>query len=188
MFDNGLVLDYNVVANVRVVVYMLLDLREIIGVPGGRVSFDFEPDMSEAAFGSVIRIIQPTRAAGDVKNRAGVLTFSAIVDAVCICVCARCLREFEYPVHKQVLANLTEGGEGEDPDGYFLQGDKVDAGEIVLTEFILDMDERLFCRDGCAGLCEQCGSDLNDGPCSCETKIDPRLAVLGQLLDNKEVF
>ena len=164
---------------------MLLDLREIIGVPGGRVPFDYELDMSDAASGSVISIRQPSRAAGNVANKAGVLTFSANVDAVCECVCARCLKEFEYPVHKQITADLTEGGEGGDPDGYFLQGDEVDADEIIVTEFILDMDERLLCSEDCAGLCEDCGADLNEGPCSCKTKIDPRLAVLGQLLDNQ---
>jgi len=162
---------------------MLLDLREIIGVPGGKVSFNFEPDMSDAALGSVVCVVQP-RAAGDVTNRARVLTFSANVDAICHCVCARCLREFDYPVHKQITANLTEGGEGENLDGYFLQGDKIDAGEIARTEFILDLEERILCKDDCAGLCENCGADLNTGSCSCKKEIDPRLAVLGQLLDN----
>ena len=162
---------------------MLLNLREIIGVPGGKVPFDFEPDMTDAAAGSIVRMERPSRAAGDVTNRAGVLTFTANVDAVCVCVCARCLAEFKRPVHKRIVAYLTEGGEGGDPDGYFLQGDKVDANEIVLTEFILDMDDRLLCREDCAGLCESCGSDLNSGPCSCKTKIDPRLAALGQLLE-----
>jgi len=162
---------------------MFVDLREIIGVPGGKVSFDFEPDMSDAASGSVVQVKKPARAAGNVANRAGVLTFSANVNAVCICVCARCLKEFEYPVHKRVQADLTEGGEGENPDGYFLQGDKVDANEIVVTEFILDMDDRIMCKDDCAGLCGSCGSDLNKGPCSCKAEIDPRLAILNQYTD-----
>ena len=164
---------------------MLLDLREIIGVPGGRVPFEYETDLSDAVFGSVVRIKKPSRAAGDVVNRAGVLTFSANVDAICICVCARCLKEFELSVHQQVKANLTEGGkDGGDPDGYFLQGDKVDADEIIYTEFILFLDQRFICSEDCAGLCGICGSDLNDGPCSCERITDPRLAVLGQLLDD----
>lgn len=162
---------------------MLLDLREIIGVPGGKVSFDYEPDMSEAAFGSIIGIGQSPRAAGNVINRAGVLTFTANVDAVCNCVCARCLKEFELPIHKQITAYLTEGGEGEDPDGYFLQGDMIDVNEIIVTEFILSMDERLLCREDCAGLCVSCGADLNEGPCVCRKPVDPRLAALGQLLD-----
>jgi len=163
---------------------MLLDLREIIGVPGGWVPFEYEPDLSEAASGSIVRIKNPSRAAGNVSNSAGVLTFSANVDAECVCVCARCLKEFDYPVHKRITADLTEGGEGENPDGYFLQGDKVDAQEIILSEFILDTDERILCREDCAGLCESCGNDNNKGLCSCKPKIDPRLAVLGQLLDN----
>ena len=164
---------------------MLLDLREIIGVPGGRESFDYEPDMKDAPFGSIIQIKKPSRAAGNVTNRAGILTFSANVDAVCICVCARCLKEFEYPVHKQITAYLTEAGENENPDGYRLIGDKVDINEIIITEFILDMDERLICSEDCAGLCQDCGFNLNEGQCSCKKRIDPRLAILGQLLDNE---
>jgi len=165
---------------------MLLDLREIIGVPGGKVSFDFEPDMSQAASGSVSRIKKPTRVAGNVINSAGVLTFSANVDAICVCICARCLKEFERPVHKRISANLTEGGEGENPDGYFLQGDKVDADEIIVTEFILSMDDTVLCSEDCAGLCQNCGSDLNNEPCKCKKEIDPRLAILSQLLPDEE--
>ena len=170
---------------------MLLDLREIIGVPGGRAPFDYAPDLSEAAFGPVIRIIAPSRAAGSVSNSAGVLTFSANVDALCVCVCARCLKEFEYPVHKRISALLTESGEEENPDGYVLQGDSADIDEIIITELILDTDQRLLCSEDCAGLCERCGADLNEGPCGCKTEIDPRLAVLGQLYEGfgaKEVF
>jgi uncharacterized protein len=163
---------------------MLLDLREIIGVPGGKVSFDFEPDMSEATGGSVVRVKKPARAAGNVINSAGVLTFSANVDVICVCVCARCLKEFEHPVHSRISANLTEGGAGENPDGYFLQGDKVDASEIIITESILNMEDRLLCREDCAGLCQSCGADLNDNPCGCKKEVDPRLAILSQLLDD----
>lgn len=164
---------------------MLLDLREIIGVPGGKVTFDCEPDLSDAAYGSIILVRKPSRAAGSVVNKAGVLMFSANVDAMCSCVCARCLREFEYPVHKLVEAYLTEEGEGEDSDGYFLQGDMVDVDLVILSEFILDTDYVILCRSDCAGLCPGCGADLNLEPCSCRAKIDPRLAVLGQLLDEE---
>ena len=166
---------------------MFIDLREIIGVPGGKVWFDFEPDMTDAAYGSIVRVTKPSRAAGNVVNSAGVLTFSANVDATCVCVCARCLKEFIRPVHKRVSAYLAEGGEDStDSDAYFLQGDKIDADEIIVTEFVLDTDERLLCGEECAGLCERCGADLNDGPCSCKEETDPRLAVLGQLLDERD--
>ena len=166
---------------------MILDLREIIGVPGGKVTFDYSPDLSDAANESVVRFKHPSRAAGSVANSAGLLTFSAIVDAVCVCVCARCLKEFEYPVHQQITAYLTEGGEdGESPDSYFLQGDKVDADEIIITEFVLELDQRHLCREDCAGLCEKCGADLNNGSCACDADIDSRLTVLKQLLEKDQ--
>jgi len=162
---------------------MFLDLREIIGVPGEKISFEYEPDLSDAVDGLVVGIEMPSRAAGNVMNSAGVLTFSAIVDVICICICAKCLKEFEYPVHQQINVYLNDNQEeGHNPDGYFLDGDKVDADEIILTEFILNMDQRLLCREDCAGLCERCGADLNEGQCTCEAEVDPRLAVLGRLL------
>ena len=163
---------------------MLLNLREVIELPGGKVSFEYEPDMSEAIGGSIAGFRENARAAGSVANNAGMLTFSCKIDTVCICVCARCLKEFEYPVHKTVTANITESGVGENPDGYFLSGDGIDATEIIVTEFILDMSDKLLCRDDCAGLCQKCGADLNSGVCDCPKDIDPRLAVLGQLLDD----
>ena len=170
---------------------MLLDLREIIGVPGSRVRFEYEPDLSGAAFGSVVQIEKPARAAGSVVNSAGVLTFLADVDAKCVVCCARCLKEFRLPVSTRISALLIESSEdsGEDSDGYLLQGDKIDADEIIITEFVLELDQRLLCRPDCAGLCQKCGSDLNDGPCSCKADTDPRLAALASLLDNdEEVF
>ncbi|MCL2045519.1 MAG: DUF177 domain-containing protein [Oscillospiraceae bacterium] len=164
---------------------MILDLREIIGVPGGIANFDYEPDLSDAAVGSVVSIKLPARAAGSVENRAGALTLTAIVDVICLCVCARCLDEFEQPITQHISCYLTGGGEdGEDPDSYLLQGDKIDVDEIILTEFILDLEETLLCSEDCEGICDKCGADLNDGQCDCDEDIDPRLAILGQFFDN----
>jgi len=163
---------------------MLLDLRGIIGVPGGEVPFDYEPDLTDMTAGSVIGFERPSRAAGSVCNRAGVLTFLANVDAVCTAVCARCLTEFKSPVHKRISTVIVEGEESENPDCYFLIGDKVCVDEIITTELILGMEERLLCDEDCAGLCQKCGVDLNKGSCTCERDVDPRLAALQQLLDD----
>ena len=163
---------------------MLLDLREIIGVPGGEVSFDYEIDLSFAAVGSVKEIKSPARAAGSIKNRAGVLNFTANVDATMVCVCARCLTEFEIPVQQAFSAVITVEEENEEIPGlYGLYGNSADADEIIVSEFVLATDQRYLCSEDCKGLCQTCGADLNAGRCSCESEIDPRLAVLGQLLE-----
>ncbi|MDR3277290.1 MAG: DUF177 domain-containing protein [Oscillospiraceae bacterium] len=164
---------------------MLLDLREIIGVPGGILRFDYAPELSEAAFGSVTAVSESASAVGNVKNAAGALTFTAAVDAAFTCVCSRCLKEFELPVHRQISVHLTEDEEaGDAPGMFFISGDRLDADEVIVTDFILNAEQSLLCKDDCRGLCEKCGSDLNAGVCACETETDPRLAVLEQLLED----
>lgn len=162
---------------------MQLDLREIIELPGGKVLFDIEPDLSRAIGVSIVRIEKPVHAAGRVENKAGRLILSCSLEGSCICICPRCLKEFEHPIDREITANITESGAGEDPDAYLLQGNEIDITDIIVTEFILNTDERLLCNEDCAGLCHRCGADLNKGPCGCKKETDPRLAVLKQLLD-----
>ena len=53
---------------------MLLDLREIIEVPGKSVSFDCELDAAELEFDSVKEYKANPRAEGRVFNEAGIVT------------------------------------------------------------------------------------------------------------------
>ena len=165
---------------------MRLNLREIINVPGGSVSFDYEPDVSDLDFETVTGYYSPLKAKGSIKNEAGVLTLRAELDCGLVCVCARCLEEFEKHIELHTEAVIAEEAQDEDnPDIFFLDGDYIDVDEVIVTAFVLNMDQRFLCREDCKGLCDKCGKNLNDGPCDCKAETDPRLAVLGQLLENE---
>ncbi len=164
---------------------MRLNLREIINVPGTSVPFDFEPDLSDAVSGCV-RGIKKAKAAGRIQNRAGVLELNADIDTELECTCARCLSDFERPVHMHVTNTLSDREEDEEnPEIYIFEGDHVDVGDVIASDFILGLEERLLCSEDCKGLCENCGANLNEGPCNCKKATDPRLAVLGQLLEDE---
>jgi len=73
--------------------------------------------------------------------------------------------------------------------------EQVDPGLVIGEHHVLDLSEvvRQYlviaqttsppCRSDCAGLCSQCGQNLNLGQCECsEVTLDPRLAVLKELL------
>ena len=77
-----------------------------------------------------------------------------------------------------------EETEEDSADTFYLDGNLADVDEIIVNAFVLGTEERFLCREDCKGLCPKCGADLNDGPCNCKAEIDPRLAVLGQLLEN----
>ena len=165
---------------------MRLNLREIINMPGGSVDFDYEPDLSEYEFDSVSGFISPLRAKGSITNIAGVLTLRAELTADLMCVCARCLREFKKHVELRTEAVIAEEVQNEDnPDIFLLDGDYIDVDEVIVTAFVLNMDQRFLCSEDCKGLCDKCGKNLNEGPCGCKAETDPRLAVLGQLLEKE---
>ncbi|MDR2357625.1 MAG: DUF177 domain-containing protein [Oscillospiraceae bacterium] len=164
---------------------MVLDLRDLLLSPGDSVPFDYAPDLSELLSESIPEIIGEPRAVGSVRNSAGLLTLTADVSAVARGVCARCLGEFDMPLDRRISVTLVreEDAEREDIDKYVISGDCVDVDGIVTTEFILNADQAVLCREDCKGLCEICGADLNDGPCGCVRGTDPGRAKLRQLLD-----
>ena len=65
--------------------------------------------------------------------------------------------------------------------------DNMDIIDEQLAEaLLLDFPRKILCSEDCPGLCPKCGKSLKGGDCGCPKKeIDPRLAVLAQLL-NKE--
>lgn len=164
---------------------MWLNLKDIIEIPGGHVSFETELEPERLSFPALVRFTDAPRASGQVVNTAGVLTLTGELTAGMLCRCDRCGREFE--LEKKLELNIPlcadMDGESEDADVFPLDGDGIELDEVLSSVFILNTDSKLLCSDDCKGLCPTCGKNLNDGPCSCTKPVDPRLAVLGQLLD-----
>ncbi len=117
------------------------------------------------------------------------------VQASLVGACARCLSEthsqldaaldmtlFPAPAdadeapgkNELALDSRTDDDDGTTSSGYF-HGDSIDAGEILCELLLLELPMRPLCREDCAGLCDLCGQNLNDGPCQCvRDSVDPR--------------
>ena len=163
---------------------MWLDLINIIDMPGSRKAFECELDVAALDFPSVEEFKSAPKAKGEVVNTAGLITLVGEIEAEMICVCDRCGKQFESTKIQEVEFTLADNPEDEEnPDIYVIEGNGIDVSEILETSFILDMETKFLCTEDCKGLCGICGKDLNEGPCNCSKPIDPRLAVLGQLLD-----
>ena len=166
---------------------MWLDLRDIIEMPGKSKEFEtvLDPDMLYTP--SISRFTAPLRAAGKVDNTAGLLNLRAEMPVSMVCVCDRCGTEFEVSRRASFLVPLApDAGDGDDGELYPLDGDGIDVDGVIRSSFLLDMDTKCLCRPVCLGLCPRCGKNLNEGPCGCREELDPRFAVLEQLLDKKE--
>ena len=162
---------------------MQLDLRELILNPAARLPFRMELEEDRLDFPAVKEYLAPPLAEGIITNEAGILHMRGSVTAEMLCICDRCGQEFESTKETAVDVVLVEGEEDDNPGVFPLQGTEVDAQDVLSTCFILDMETRFLCREDCKGLCTRCGKNLNLGPCGCGKEIDPRFAVLEQLLD-----
>ena len=162
---------------------MRLNLREIIEVPGASLPFQCELDTQGLDFPSVQKYKSRPKAQGRVFNEAGVLHMEGTLRAEMSCVCDRCGSRFDSVKLTQLDAVIVEEEAEDHPEFFVLDGDEIDLDEILSTLFILDMDMKFLCREDCKGLCSTCGKNLNLGPCGCRKEIDPRFAVLEQLLD-----
>ena len=162
---------------------MLLNLREIIEIPGSSVPFVCELDTGNLDFPSIKAYKAKPHATGSVYNEAGVLNLTGEVTADMVCICDRCGAEFDSTKTTALHATIVEEDDGENPELFLLEGDEIDLDEILSTCFILDMETKFLCREDCKGLCPKCGKNLNLGPCGYRKEIDPRFAVLEQLLD-----
>jgi uncharacterized protein len=106
--------------------------------------------------------------------------------------CSRCLKNFKAPLTVNVedeyfpIIDVNSGTPLEIPDepGSFTIDDHhiLDLKEAIRQNALLAIPMKPLCRKDCAGLCQQCGKDLNEGPCDCNKKtIDPRWAKLLQI-------
>lgn len=94
--------------------------------------------------------------------------------------CRRCLR----PVAGRVAAPLLEVFEEHPTEGETqpLQGVEIDIMPVARDTVLLELPPAPLCREECAGLCQRCGADLNEEPCTCPSdEVDARWAALDQL-------
>jgi len=116
------------------------------------------------------------------------------VDLILEQTCSRCLKQFEQPMHVtfeerfyptlDVVTGVPLPPIEEDEVFPINEHHEVDLTEAIRQNVLLAIPMVTLCDPGCAGLCSQCGHDLNLGPCQCEPETDTRLNVLKTLLQN----
>lgn len=166
---------------------MRLSVKPILYTPGKSLPFSFMLDLSDLEFGGRHPVRQPVSVEGTVTNTAGMLELTLTARTTLDAVCDRCAKEFSQEREIRFRCLLAEEVQNEEDDEIvLLENGEVDVGDLARTAFILEMDTKTLCSEDCKGLCPRCGANLNLGPCSCKKEVDPRLAALATLLENKE--
>lgn len=104
------------------------------------------------------------------------LRFEATLEGPCM----RCLEPAER-VMTVDAREVDQPGGGDELRSPYVDGDELNLRAWVHDALTLDLEGQVLCRDDCAGLCAECGQNLNEHPHEHEKSIDPRWAKLSEL-------
>ena len=106
------------------------------------------------------------------------LRFSAALDGPCM----RCLEPARPDFSVDAREVHQPGGGEELTSPYVDEGEELDLAAWARDALALELPAQLTCREECAGLCGQCGANLNEDPeHHHESAPDPRWAKLSEL-------
>jgi len=143
--------------------------------------------------GDVYRIVAPVVVEMDVHKDKARFRLEGTARTELELPCSRCVEPYRMPVNaafdlRYLPASEAAAAEGEteiaeeDLDTSVYRDDLIDLHDVLREQFYLALPMKPLCREDCAGLCPQCGTNRNTGTCSCVLElVDPRLAPLRRL-------
>lgn len=165
-------------------------IPDTIGEAGIEKDLTVSPEVMEAILADKdLKVEAPFHVRYEVTRRQENLHASVDVRGRVHTSCSRCLGPMTHDVdlHLQSeYAPATPEMQGElealrqSPDmGYYRR--ELLLGQYIVSELVLSLPIVYTCSEGCRGLCPHCGTNLNEGQCTCTKGTDPRFQVLEQL-------
>lgn len=104
--------------------------------------------------------------------------------------CDRCLTEvpvkLELKFSRDVASQDSQDSEIDDENQDILEGSQLDIEALINNEILINLPDKVLCKDECKGICKQCGQNLNEGDCGCDDFVpDPRMAAIKDIFNAK---
>lgn len=153
-------------------------------------------DLSEDVTGidDELRIVAPLTGSLKLLRTVDGILVTGKLQTVLELECSRCLEPFSVPIELEIeeefhpSVDIQTGAQlplvDDEESGTIIDEQHIlDLTEIVRQSVFLALPMRPVCKEECAGLCPQCGQNLNEGRCECVVEaVDPRLQILKELL------
>jgi|DewCreStandDraft_5_1066085.scaffolds.fasta_scaffold00384_21 uncharacterized protein len=174
---------------------MKLEVRELLSGEGAVFTLPFH----EMVDSQVEDLSFPSPVDGEITllHLGRTIHVAGKVSTAVTLVCSRCLESFSYTLEATLDEDFFASPQPPRPlleeevrlsreDFIFPlpEGGILDVTELVRQNLIMAIPIKPVCKENCQGLCPRCGANRNVEPCDCRlVDVDPRLAVLGQLLE-----
>jgi uncharacterized protein len=164
-----------------------IDVHDLLGRPGATRRTDVLGTIDGLAT-ELVAVPEDAPLGGSLLLESlleGILVTGAITGSWTV-RCARCLTERTQPFAVDVSEVFVPAGtvdpDDDEDDRYELVEESIDLDQLVRDVVGVEMPFAPLCRPDCEGLCPICGGNRNDGECPGHETIDPRFAVLADLL------
>ena len=175
---------------------MIFNVAQLMKSPVG-TSLEYDIDEEQLQLDEDLKVIGPIIGHVRLRHINQGLLADGWVDLTLEQECTRCLKQIEQQMHVPFeerfypTMDIVTGAPllpPDDEEDAFPIDDhhQIDLTETVRQHVLLEIPMVTLCKEDCAGLCSQCGKDLNEGPCDCQPEVDTRLSILQTLLQNQE--
>lgn len=165
---------------------LIVNVVELLRWPGTTKDLALSIAVSDFEFNDSRIVDEPVDIAVHLESLSNGIAVTGHAQARWHGECRRCLA----PVSERLSVEFSELYQQipEDPEAYAIVNDQINLLPMVRENILLAIPLGPLCAETCPGLCPQCGMDLAEGSCGCDTAVsDPRWAALeslkGQLPD-----
>ena len=164
---------------------MLLDISVVLKGNTEKLNFEEEIDISDIDFSEFsAKFEKPVKLTGTVKNVVGVVELSATADCDYDTTCSRCGEDLTKNLTFDFEQTYVKEQTSDVEDALTLEGKTIDLKDILCKNVALFLPLKQLCREDCKGICQQCGTNLNEKQCDCvEEYFNPQFEILKGLFD-----
>jgi uncharacterized protein len=148
-----------------------VDVRPILEEVGGSVIVEDVLALPELVVGDEsFRLTEPASFSATITNAGGGIVAGGVVAAPVIATCARCLCEFSTEISGEIegfyVTSAEEQGDEDDTEIVDENG-AIDLSRALIAALVVEAPFAPLHDEACAGLCVECGVDLNTEDCGC---------------------
>ena len=175
---------------------MFVNLTEVFTIEGKQVTMQAESELEQVTIGNAVFPVKDKAPVNLSFTNIGKGKVRIVGDAKITFAmnCDRCLKPVEQPLmlqfDREVFAPaMMESKPDETDDQDIMDGCQLKVEDLIKSEIVMNWPMKVLCKPDCKGICKQCGHNLNEGDCGCDTFVpDPRMAVIKDIFNaDKEV-
>jgi len=167
-----------------------IDVRPILEEVGAMIDVTDALDLGELRVGAeAFDLRAPAPYSVTITNAGGGIVAHGRIHADVTATCSRCLCEFDDAIEGEVVGFYVRPGDERDGEEEAETVDAdgcIDIGPALVAALVIEAPFAPLHSEECAGLCVNCGADLNEGACDCPSGPDDShpLAELKALLED----